>query len=347
MGAVYSYYKVDDEITPEAFKKEALKDLACQKTVVGDVFSSQFLDVKRIERTYLRIKANIKLYYDVTVCKNKSRDEKESYKVYDFATKKYKKETQTKTITWVERRPHSGTKTMSSVATIGIDFDEYDDEKIRSKFSNDFDSWITNRNIHQIYAIGNYEGLGERVHKKIQDEKIVPVTIDILENATIKAIRDSLPGDFSEDLKYKSVVDFEIETYIIPYYVLEYTYNGNKYTAGGFSSLDNYFSHLAPSDVDTIESRAYEDHHGLAAASFISLISAGLYIAVCIILRMSGVYKIGGWLFLASLIMVLFVIILSKIPFKLIKKTEENYYDYNAEERRVGLNQKLKELDKE
>lgn len=230
-------FTVKKETSKEEFLRELLIELASSSKTPADVVKAKFGEVEESVREAIVCSAHIEMDYSASV----GYDRQETYwtkeKKYNSSTKQYYYVDVEKTRTVTDWRPFSshisGDKTAAAFneSYSGI----YDNDTIADV--------IKSTNSDSIVAKGeadvDYEGL-EAAKKNC---------------AFFLEMDISYPGDHHKDTRTNSDVTVEsISCYKLPYYTVEFTYNGKKYSASGFACGNpNIRAELPPNDINIEE----------------------------------------------------------------------------------------------
>ena len=229
-------YLVEKEHTKEEFLRTLLVKLASHSDTPTDVCNAKFGEVKESTKQVILCKAHVECDYSASIGYDRKEEYWDKEKKYDSSTKSYYYEDVKKTRTVTDWQAHSGHIAGDSV---GAAFNE---NPARAGYAEHY------RIASVITTIKN---------KNLVENEEVAVTLGGLE--TVKrncAMRVEsgirYPGDHHKDERTSSTVEVkDIECYILPYYEVDFTYDGKTYHASGFACGEpNAESELPPNNVD-------------------------------------------------------------------------------------------------
>ena len=227
-------YAVEKEHSKEEFLRTLLIKLASHRDAPNDICNATFGEVKESVKEVILCDAHVESDYSASVGYDRQEeywDKETKYKDGRSYTVDVKK---TRTVT--DWKPHSGHMSGDAVCAA------FNENPARAGYNEHY------RIVEVITTIKN---------KTIVENSDVQVTVGGLE--TVKrncAIRVEsgikYPGDHHKDERtYSDVTVKELECYILPYYEVEFTYDGKEYHASGFACGEpNAESELPPNNVD-------------------------------------------------------------------------------------------------
>jgi hypothetical protein len=229
-------FTVKKETSKEEFIRELLIELASSSKTPADVVKAKFGEVEESVREAIVCSAHVEMDYSASI----GYDRQETYwtkeKKYNSSTKQYYYVDVEKTRTVTDWRPFSS---------------HISGDKTACAFNEEY-ALMTNDLIVDVI-------------KSTQDSSIVAkgeatLTYAGLEEAKKACARFleyeiDYPGDHHKDTKTNADVTVEIiSCYKLPYYTVEFTYEGKKYTASGFAcGRPNIRAELPPNDVNIEE----------------------------------------------------------------------------------------------
>lgn len=227
-------FTVKKETSKEEFLREVLIELAASSKTPVDVVKAQFGEVQEGVREAIVCTAHVETNYTASV----GYDRVETYyvqeKKYDSTTKTYHYENVEKKRTVTDWMPHSG-------HLVG--------KKTAGAFNDAASTISDNDTIADVLKSTHSDNIvlkGEAELTSLGLESAKRNCAYFLETEI------KYPGDHHKDERKHSSVDVEsITCYKLPYYQVEYTYNGKKYTATGFACGNpNIKATLPPNDIN-------------------------------------------------------------------------------------------------
>lgn len=235
-------FTVKKETSKEEFLRKLLIELASSSKTPVDVVKAKFGEVEESVREAIVCKAHIETDYSASIGFDRTETYWTKEKKYDSSTKQYYYVDVEKTRTVTDWQPFSG---------------HISGEKTAAAFNESYSSIYDNDTIVDVI-------------KSTLDSNIVPKGEADVDYGGLESAKKNCaffleteiqyPGDHHKDTKTNSDVTVEsISCYKLPFYRVEYTYNGKKYSASGFACGNpNIHAELPPNDVN-VEEKAKEE----------------------------------------------------------------------------------------
>ena len=225
------------ETSKEEFLRKLLIELASSSKTPADVVKAKFGEVEESVREAIVCSAHIEMDYTASI----GYDRQETYwtkeKKYNSSTKQYYYVDVQKTRTVTDWQPFSG---------------HISGDKTAAAFNESYSGISDNDLIADVI-------------KSTQNDNIVAKGEAEVDYAGLEAAKNNCafflqmdiryPGDHHKDERTNSDVTVEtVSCYKLPYYTVEFTYEGKKYTASGFAcGRPNIRAELPPNDVNIEE----------------------------------------------------------------------------------------------
>ena len=225
------------ETSKEEFLRKLLIELASSSKTPADVVKAKFGEVEESVREAIVCSAHIEMDYTASI----GYDRQETYwtkeKKYNSSTKQYYYVDVQKTRTVTDWQPFSG---------------HISGDKTAAAFNESYSGISDNDLIADVI-------------KSTQNDNIVAKGEAEVDYAGLEAAKKNCefflrldikyPGDHHKDERTNADVTVEtVSCYKLPYYTVEFTYDGKKYTASGFAcGRPNIRAELPPNDVNIEE----------------------------------------------------------------------------------------------
>ena len=225
------------ETSKEEFLRKLLIELASSSKTPADVVKAKFGEVEESVREAIVCSAHIEMDYTASI----GYDRQETYwtkeKKYNSSTKQYYYVDVQKTRTVTDWQPFSG---------------HISGDKTAAAFNESYSGISDNDIIADVI-------------KSTQSDNIVPKGEAEVDYAGLEAAKKNCefflrldikyPGDHHKDERTSADVTVEtVSCYKLPYYTVEFTFDGKKYTASGFAcGRPNIRAELPPNDVNIEE----------------------------------------------------------------------------------------------
>lgn len=243
-----SVFTVKKEIEKETFLREALIEIAKSSEAPIDVVNSQFGEVRESVKEIMVCSAHVESDYTASI----GYDRKEQYQTTES---KYVTEGGWYTCDGVKRRAsHSGTYKVDCIKERTVtDWQPYSghiagDETRAEMNGCEGPSIDIGRALNTIKS----ESIVEEGYAEVDESSLIKVKSSC-KFYVEQGIR--YPGDHHKDMRSTATVDVEnLSCYIVPFYEVEYTYNGKQYKVEGFACGEPIVAaQTPPNDVDIVE----------------------------------------------------------------------------------------------
>ena len=227
-------FTVKKETSKDEFLRELLIELASSSKTPADVVKAKFGEVEESVREAIVCSAHIEMDYSASV----GYDRQETYwtkeKKYNSSTNQYYYVDVEKTRTVTDWRPFSS---------------HISGDKTAAAFNASFSGIYDNDTIVDVIKSTNRDSIVAKGEADVDYEGLEAAKKNC---AFFLEMDISYPGDHHKDTRTNSDVMVEsISCYKLPYYTVEFTYNGKKYSASGFACGNpNIRAELPPNDVD-------------------------------------------------------------------------------------------------
>lgn len=240
MTGFNSVYSVKKELSKEQFLRKVLVKLACHKDTPNDVCNATFSDVRESTKEVILCSAHVESDYSASVGYDRKEEYWDKKKEIEYVNgKKYERLVDVKkTRTVTDWHPHSGHIGGNAVCLA------FNDDNYR-------------------FAMDEHYRLMPII-KSIKDDSIVEEDKSVAEVSYggLESVKKNCqflvelginyPGNHHKDERSSATVDVKtIKCIRVPYYEVEFTYNGQKYHASGLACGDpNAETELPPNNVD-------------------------------------------------------------------------------------------------
>ena len=273
-------YTAKTTLTHTDFLRALLIKLASNSNTPDDVCNATFGTVKESFKEVISCQSHVECDYSASVGYDRKEEYWDKEKKYNSTTKQYYYEDVKKTRTVTDWKPHSGH--ISGDASC-LAFNEEPARTSLAEHTRIAETFLTLLDEDLVE-----EGKAVVSHGGLETAK---------NNCEMWVISDiRLPGDHSKDLRTNASVEVKnINCFILPFYELDFTYNGKTYHASGFAcGKPNAESELPPNNVD-IEGTVNKETKPLKIGKIISwVVTPVLFFLACIL---SGFDINWTWLF--------------------------------------------------
>ena len=227
-------FTVKKETSKEEFLRKLLIELASSSNTPVDVVNAKFGEVEESVREAIVCSAHIEMDYSASI----GYDRQETYwtkeKKYNSSTKQYYYVDVEKTRTVTDWRPFSS---------------HISGDKTAAAFNESYSGIYDNDTIADVIKSTNSDSIVARGEADLDYAGLEAAKKNC---AFFLEMDISYPGDHHKDTRTNADVTVEsISCYKLPYYTVEFTYNGKKYSASGFAcGRPNIKAELPPNDVN-------------------------------------------------------------------------------------------------